>query len=175
MTGFSARAEHPARAGSEVSFAGTFAGVRVVTDELQARSVDGEDDWQYDGQFLVAALLVYVAKGDGVISEKETEKMLSLVSEHFNLPSGASLELLTRATEECTGDSELATRLESLRPLLSEQEREDAAVMLLNVVAADGRKDASEMEYLRRAGEIMGISPEGMHRAFDRYFSETWI
>jgi len=51
----------------------------------------------YDSQFLVAALLVFVAKGDGDISEKETERMLQLVEEHFHLQSSESLALLTRA------------------------------------------------------------------------------
>jgi len=41
----------------------------------------------YDSQFLVAALLVSVAKGDGHISEMETDKMLQLVGDHFHLRS----------------------------------------------------------------------------------------
>lgn len=133
---------------------------------------DGADD--YDERFLVAALLVFVARGDGAISEKETDEMLALVGEHFNLPSGASLALLTRATEALSDDPRLLDRLRDLARLLSEVQKEEVTVMLLNVVAADGRKDAAEMELLQRAGEIMGITSEGMHRAFDRYFSETW-
>ena len=35
---------------------------------------------EYDERFLVAALLVYVARGDGAISDRETQKMLSLRS-----------------------------------------------------------------------------------------------
>ena len=36
----------------------------------------------------------------------------------------------------------------------------------------DGRKDAEEMEMLSRAAEIIEISPESMHNAFDRYFDD---
>lgn len=129
---------------------------------------------EYDERFLVAALLVFVARGDGTISPRETEKMLTLVGEHFDLPSGPTLALLTRAIEALADDPDLLERLRSLAPALAPQEKEDVAVMLLNVAAADGRKDAAEMELLRRAGEVMGITAEGMHRAFDRYFSETW-
>lgn len=128
----------------------------------------------YDTQFLVAALLVFVAKGDGTISDRETDKMLLLVGEHFGLSSAGCLALLTRATTELAENAQLADRLRELGRQLHDSEKVDIAVMLLNVVAADGRKDASEMEYLQTAGEIMGISPDGMHQAFDRYFSETW-
>ena len=45
--------------------------------------------------------------------------------------------------------------------------------MGLKVVAADGRKDFEEMEQFKRAMDGIGISPEIVHRAFDRYFAET--
>jgi uncharacterized tellurite resistance protein B-like protein len=145
-----------------------------VNEELEAVPREDDRDEDYDERFLVAALLVFVARGDGAISERETEKMLALVGEHFDLPSGASLALLTRAIEALSDDPQLPDRLRELASMLGAAAKEDVAVMLLNVVAADGRKDAAEMDLLQQAGEIMGITSEGMHRAFDRYFSETW-
>jgi copper homeostasis protein CutC len=47
--------------------------------------------------------------------------------------------------------------------------------MLLKIVAADGRKDAEEMEKLRVAAEMISIPEDVMHRAFDRYFEETQV
>ena len=47
--------------------------------------------------------------------------------------------------------------------------------MMLKVVAADGRKDAEEMEKLRQAAEIISIPPDVLHRAYDRYFEETQV
>ena len=145
-----------------------------MNDEVEAAPSGDDVGEDYDERFLVAALLVFVARGDGSISDRETEKMLSLVGEHFKLRSGETLALLTRATEALSDDPALLDRLRELAPLLQPPEKEDVAVMLLNVAAADGRKDAAEMELLRRAGEVLAITPEGMHRAFDRYFSETW-
>ncbi len=138
-------------------------------------SADSYDSTEpYDTQLLVAALLVFVAKGDGTISDRETDEMLSIVGEHFGLSSAGCLALLTRATTEWAENPQLTDRLRQLGKQLQDSEKVDIAVMLLNVVAADGRKDASEMEYLQIAGEILAISPDGMHQAFDRYFSETW-
>ena len=126
----------------------------------------------YDSKFLVAALLVSVAKGDGHISEMETDKMLQLVGDHFHLRSSESLELLTRAMSNLAENPDLTSLLVELSTVLTSADKEDVAVMLLKVVAADGRKDAEEMEMLSKAAEIIAISPESMHNAFDRYFDD---
>lgn len=127
----------------------------------------------YDAQFLVAALLVYVAKGDGTISERETEKMLELISQHFHLRSGDSLALLTRAIGGLADHPELESMLRQMGATLNEETKEEIALMMMKVAAADGKKDADEMEMMNRASEIIGIGPDLMHRAFERYFAET--
>lgn len=126
----------------------------------------------YDSQFLVAALLVFVAKGDGEISEKETERMLQLVEEHFHLHSGESLALLTRAMADLADNPDLNSLLRELSHSLTPEEKEDIAVMLLKVVAADGRRDGEEMEMLNIASEVIEISAEARHSAFERFFAE---
>jgi len=126
----------------------------------------------YDSQFLVAALLVFVAKGDGSISEKESQKMLQLVGQHFHLHSAESLALLNRAMADLAENPDLTSLLKELSHVLSPEEKEDIAVMLLQVIAADGKRDAEEMEMLNVAAEIIGIAPEARHRAFERYFDE---
>lgn len=126
----------------------------------------------YDSQYLVAALLVSVAKSDGHISESETSKMLQLVGSHFQLKSSESLELLTRAMANLAENPDLTSLLKELSSVLTSADKEDVAVMLLKVVSADGRQDAEEMDTLSQAAEIIDISSESMHRAFDRYFDE---
>ena len=126
----------------------------------------------YDSQFLVAALLVLVAKGDGNISEKETEKMLQLVGEHFHLHSGESLALLNRAMSDLAENPDLDSLLRELSHMLTPEEKEEIAIMLLKVVAADGNRDADEMEMLNIAAEIIEVSAETRHNAFERYFAE---
>lgn len=127
----------------------------------------------YDAKYLVAALLVFVAKGDGVISSEESAEMLALVSTHFNLPSADSLEVLTRAIRDLAENPDLTSLLSELSTILNAQEKEDIALMMLKVVAVDGRRDAEEIEHVGIAAEIIGIAPDVMHRAYDRYFAET--
>ncbi len=132
----------------------------------------GNETEVYDAQFLVAALCIFVAKSDGNISESETEKMLELVGGHFHLESSESLGLLTRAMADLADNPDLTSLLRQLSTILTPQEKEDVAVMLLKVVAADGRKEAEEMEALSTAAEIVDIPPDLVHNAFDRYFAD---
>jgi len=127
----------------------------------------------YDSQFLVAALLIFIAQGDGAIEPEESARMIDLIEEHFQLQGVESLELLTRAMAELAEKPELSPILAELGRSLSDSDKEDIAVMALKVIAADGRRRVAEMEKFNQAVEAIGISPEIVHRAFDRYFAET--
>ena len=127
----------------------------------------------YDSQFLVAALLIFVAQGSGAIEPEESAKMIDLIEQHFHLQGAESLELLTRAMSELAEKPELTQELAKLGRTLSDADKEDIAVMALKVMAAHGRRQVAEMEKFNEAVEAIGISPETVHRAFDRYFAET--
>lgn len=127
----------------------------------------------YDSKFLVAALLIYVAKGSGTIEPEESAKMIDLIEGYFQLQGAESLELLTRAMSELAEKPELAESMAELGQSLTDGDKEDIAVMALKVVAADGRREVGEMEQFNKAVAAIGISPEIVHRAFDRYFAET--
>jgi uncharacterized tellurite resistance protein B-like protein len=126
-----------------------------------------------DDKYLVAALLVFVAKGDGTISDEETSEMMELINEYFGVASGESLSLLTNAMEDMAENPAFEASLNTLSKSLSVAEKEEIALMMLKVVAANGRKDAEEMEKLRMAADIIEIPPATLHRAYDRYFEET--
>lgn len=146
---------------------------RIDDDELIIETQSGTET--YDSKYLVAALLVFVAKGDGTISGMETQQMLALIEEHYHMPSAESLALLTRAITDIAENPDMNSLLGDLSSVLSLDEKEDIAFMLLKVAAADGRKDAEEMEKLSVAAEIINIPADVMHRAYDRYFEETRV
>lgn len=127
----------------------------------------------YDSKYLLAALLIFVAKADRTISIDETGQMLALIEQQFHLPGSESLALLTRAIEDVAENPDMNSLLRDLSSVLSPDEKEDFVVMLLKIAAADGRKDADGMEKLSIATEILGISPDVKHHAYDRYFEET--
>jgi len=129
----------------------------------------------YDARYLVAALLVFVAKGDGHISGQESAEMVELINGYFGISSAESLSLLTNAMEDAAENPDFEGLLKDISKLLSVAEKEEVALMMLKVVAADGRKHAEEMEKLRLAAEIIDIPPDTLHRAYDRYFEETQV
>ncbi|MDQ6972734.1 MAG: sigma-54 dependent transcriptional regulator, partial [Mariprofundaceae bacterium] len=82
---------------------------------------------------------VATLKRSGTIEPEETAKMLDLIQEHFQLAGSESLELLTRAMSELAEKPELGELMAELGRSLSDDEKEDIAVMALKVIAADGR------------------------------------
>lgn len=127
----------------------------------------------YDSKFLVAALLVFVARGSGRIEPEESAKMIELIEGHFHLQGAESLELITTAMSEMADNPSLTNLLIDLAQTLSDGDKEDIALMGLKVAAADGQRHVAEMEQFNLAMTAAGIAPEIVHRAFDRYFSET--
>jgi len=146
-------------------------GSRLEGSTLIVETADGCET--YDSQFLVAALLIYVARGSGKIEPEESSQIIDLIEAHFNIEGAASLELITRALSEMADKPTLVDLLVELAPTLSDQEKEDVALMCLMVVAADGQREVSEMEQFNKAMSAIGVSPEIVHRAFDRYFEQT--
>lgn len=144
---------------------------RLEGTRLVVETSDGTE--VYDSKFLVAALLIFIARGSGTIEPEESAKMIDLIEEHFRLEGAESLELLTRAMTEMAEHPDLGQALTDLAPTLSVQEKEDIALMALKVIAADGRRHVAEMEKFSEAVEAIGIPAETVHRAFDRYFAET--
>ena len=144
---------------------------RLEATKLVIETADGFEE--YDSKFLVAALLVYVARGSGQIEQEESAKMIELIKDHFRLEGAESLELISRAMTQMMERPELATLLTDLAPTLSDDDKEQIALMALKVVAADGHRHFAEMEQFNRAMKAVNISPEIIHRAFDQYFAET--
>jgi len=127
----------------------------------------------YGSKFLVAGLLVFVARGSGQIEPEESAKIIALIQDYFHLQGAESLELITTVMAELADNPGIVEPLIELAAALSDGDKEDIALMGLKVVAADGRRDFAEMEQFNRAMEAIGIAPDIVHRAFDRYFAET--
>ena len=128
-----------------------------------------------DTKKLAAALLVYVAKGDGTIADEESAAMMQLLNDYFAISSAESLSVLRDAMGELAVSDDAASVLRTLAEGVSTQEKEEIALMMLKTVAADGRRDPGEMEKIRQAAEIIEIPPDSLHRAYDRFFEETQV
>jgi len=152
-----------------------------MTNEILSSKLEGttliietsEGTTTYDSKFLVAGLLVFVARGSGQIEPEESARMIALIGDFFGMQGSESLELITTAMSELADKPSLAPLLIELGQTLSDGDKEDIALMALKVVAADGERHFEEMEQFNKATTAIGIAPEIVHRAFDRYFAET--
>jgi uncharacterized tellurite resistance protein B-like protein len=144
---------------------------RIEGAKLVVETADGVEE--YDSKFLVAALLVYIARSSGHIDSQESDKMIELIGEHFQIPGAEALEIITHAMHEMDDKPQLIEAVLELESTFSDPEKEAMAVMALKVIAADGRREFAEMEQFKQAMEALQISPEIVNKAFNQFFTET--
>ncbi len=123
--------------------------------------------------FLIAALLIFIARGSGRIEAQEAGTMLELLEAYCGVSGAEALALLTSAIDKLADEPTLGAGLVEVARGLGDGDKEDLAYMALRVIAADGRREAAEMAHFNKAVESLGIAPEVVHRAFDRFFAET--
>ena len=126
----------------------------------------------FDPRFLVAALLEHVAKGDGFVCKAETREMIDLVAMHFQLDTSRAQQKFSQALAVYSRNLDLTAVGEVLNVILSPAEREDLIVMLLQVIAADGRQGSDELAALDDVLACLAITAEERHTGFSRYFDE---
>ncbi len=124
----------------------------------------------FDPRFLVAALLEHVAQGDGHVCERETQTMISLVAGHFSLPPEQAEQRFVQALGLYARSLDLAETGQVLVEILDPGERLQVVVMLLEVIAADGRQGVDELAALDEVAQALAITPEERHAAFAIYF-----
>lgn len=133
-----------------------FEGAEIVVGE-------SGDEHAYDAKFLISILLVYVAKGDGEIASSETDRMIEIISNHFDATSAEAMGLLTDAVRTFADGTDLVDRLRGISKGLSEQECSQVFDMLLEVIMADGELADGEVRTVEFAGKILGISQDVIH------------
>lgn len=90
----------------------------------------------------------------------------------FAVNGSAALELVVRALDDAAVTSDISTLLRNLDLALDKKQKESLIVMLLEIVAADGVKDAREISVLDKAITGLKISDKSMDRAYSKYFAQ---
>ena len=121
-------------------------------------------------QFAVATLLALIAHSDGSVSTEEVERIVVILRKKFQLEAGTALELMTSAFHDLPGRRGAKDLFAELNQVLNLEQKEDLAVEMLEVIAADGQKEAGEMRILAQTVFNLGIPNNVMSRAYDRYF-----
>lgn len=130
----------------------------------------GDKDADRSFQYAVATLLALVAQSDGSVSTEEVERIVVILRKKFQIEAGTALELMTSAFHDLPEQHGTKEIFAELNQLLSLEQKEDLAVEMLEVIAADGQKEAGEMQLLALAVFNLGIPNKSMNRAYERYF-----
>jgi len=138
----------------------------------------GEGNEVLEGAGLAAimtALMIRAARADGTISEEETQQILVSLQEVFQITGGKALELVRTVSSELADGEQLLEFLRGLRLFVTDEDRETVLLLLLRLIAADGKRATAELAVFREAVEALDISEEIVHKVFDQYFAETFV
>lgn len=111
-----------------------------------------------DYRLAAVALLVHAAAIDGDMSQRERDKLYSVVKRRFALDSAQADELIDKATLAEHEAVDLYHFTSLLNRVLDEEGRARIIEMMWEIVYADGRRDELEDNLLWRAADLLGVS-----------------
>lgn len=123
-------------------------------------------------QVAITAMLVTAAIRDGEFASSEKDRILQLVCGEFALATGDAGEMLEQAVAQVVRTTSLSVLLGELQYELTLAQKQQALLMLLKVIAADGRQTAEEIELISRASDSLRLSSQATHEVYSRYFAE---
>jgi uncharacterized tellurite resistance protein B-like protein len=113
-----------------------------------------------DYRLAAAALLVHAAAIDGEMSQRERDKLHSVIKQRFALDDQTADELIAKATEAEHESVDLYHFTRLLNRSLDEPGRARVIEMMWEIVFADGQRDELEDNLLWRAADLLGVSPQ---------------
>ena len=136
-------------------------GVRTASDRI------AEDP---EAQVLIASLLTLVARSDGGITPDENMRILNLLGRRYGLSPDEASELVAQAVDEVPNGGQLDELLDSVNEALSRAQKEHLVFMVLCVIAADDKKDAAEMQLLRKLVDTFRLPDATMQKLYEGDF-----
>ena len=111
-----------------------------------------------DYRLAAAALLVHAGAIDGDMSERERDKLRSVIKQRFALSDEATDELIAKATEAEHESVDLYHFTSLLNRSLDEPGRARVIEMMWEIVFADGHVNEFEDNLMWRAADLLGVS-----------------
>jgi uncharacterized tellurite resistance protein B-like protein len=126
-------------------------------NKLAGRRTDAPRETE-DSRLAMAALLVRVARTDGVYAPAEIARIDTLLEARFDLGTAGAAELRSRAEAlECVAlDNVQFTR--AIKDAVALDDRTTVIEALWEVVLSDGARDDDENGFLRLVANLLGIN-----------------
>lgn len=111
-----------------------------------------------DARLALAALLVRIARTDGLYSAEEVERIDRVLSLYHGLGPFEAAKLRTEAEEVEREAPDTVRFTRALKTAVAVEDRADLMTALWSVVIADGLRDAEEDRLMRMVTSLLGLT-----------------
>lgn len=111
-----------------------------------------------DARLALAALLVRVAKSDGLYAAEEVERIEKILMAHHRLGPFEAARLRTEAEDLETQAPDTVRFTRALKAAVPLEDRAGLMQALWSVALADGLRDADENQMLRLLANLLGLT-----------------
>ena len=111
-----------------------------------------------DAQLALAALLVRVAKTDGLYAAEEVERIEKILRNRYELDAFAAAALRGHAEDLESQAPDTVRFTRALKAAVPLEDRAGLVEALWSVALADGERDASEDQQMRLLANLLGVT-----------------
>lgn len=111
-----------------------------------------------DARLALAALLVRVAKSDGLYAAEESEKIEKILMSHHRIGPFEAARLRTEAEDLESQAPDTVRFTRALKAAVPLEDRIHLLQALWSVALADGQRDADEDQMLRLLANLLGLT-----------------
>jgi uncharacterized tellurite resistance protein B-like protein len=111
-----------------------------------------------DARLALAALLVRIARTDGLYSAEEVERIDRVLAQYHGLGPFEAAKLRTEAEEVEREAPDTVRFTRALKTAVAVEDRADLMSALWSVVIADGLRDAEEDRLMRMVTNLLGLT-----------------
>ena len=106
----------------------------------------------------VLSLLIEACKVDGIVSDNEIEKIISLLINKFHLEPSKAKKAVNFVLEKASEKVEIFSDIKVILDTMDHEERIKVVEMLWRVVLADGNIDDYESNPMRKISSLLHVS-----------------
>jgi len=125
-----------------------------------------------NGEVLMASILLLAAQSDGSISPAESAELQRLINDKFANSDEESIQVGADSSQRIPEFASAAELIDIANRVLPLPQKEELLVMVLQIIAADERKEPGELELLDKLVDGLEIPGTLMDRVYSRYFKD---
>jgi uncharacterized tellurite resistance protein B-like protein len=120
----------------------------------------------------VCAVLLAAAIRDGDFDQQEEQKIIALLGEELDLDPAQAGDCMAQASARVARTTSPGLLMGDLKYELSLPQKESVLLMLLKVIAADGKQTEEEIAMISQVSEQLKMPAAAVNQVYNQYFVE---